>query len=278
MKGRVFLLALTLVTAAVAAAQDLPLLTTNTPVGPRDILDVRVLEEPAISGQVTVSDDGQIVLNLLGKVSVSGLTVSQIENKLKTQLETNILTKATVAVQVVQFASKPISVLGAVVRPGLIGASGTTTLIEAITQAGGLAQGHGTELTVRRTGQNGLTEQLSISIDELMVQGNPDVNIPLAPNDIINVPVDATITIYVMGEVMRPGKVQFKRSQTPTLLQALADSGGPTDRASRMVVVKRMVNGTEQRIERNYKRIIAGREKDIILQDNDVVVLAEAIF
>ena len=269
---------MSLLLAALAGAQELPIISTDSPVGPRDVVDIRVLEDPTISNRVPVSDEGEITLNVLGKVQVAGLNASQIEAKLKSLLESNLLTKATVAVQVVEFASKPISVLGAVVHPGRIGATGTTTLIQAITQAGGLTPGYGKELYVLRTGHNGLSEQLAIDIEDLMINGNPDLNIPLAPNDVVNVPLDTPITIYVMGEVMRPGKAQFRRSQTPTLLQALADAGGPTDRASKTVRIKRMVNGHEQTITKNYKSVLRGREKDLVLLDNDTVYVEEAIF
>lgn len=278
MKRFGFLTLLLIAFAGVAAAQQLPTLSSEASVGPRDVLEVKVLEDATMSNRVTVTDDGNIILNNLGKVFVSGLTAMQIEAKLKSVLEASFLAKATVSVQVVEFSSKPISVLGAVVRPGRISASGTTTLIQAITQAGGLATGYGKDLYILRTGQNGLTEQLSIDINELMVSGNPDLNIPLAPNDVINVPLDTQITIYVMGEVQKPGKAIFRRSQTPTLLQAIADAGGPTDRASKKVVVKRMINGVEKTLEADYKRIIAGREKDLILQDSDTVVVFEARF
>ena len=267
-----------LVAVTAGAQQSLPLLSTDAPVGPRDVLEVRVLEDATMSGRVSVAEDGNIVVTNLGKVYVSGLNVSQIESKLKSMLEGSILAKATVAVQVVEFSSKPISVVGAVLRPGRISASGNTTLIQAITQAGGLTTGYGKELYVLRTGQNGLSEQLAIDIEELMVNGNPDLNIPLAPNDLVNVPLDTPITIYVLGEVNKPGKALFRRSQTATLLQALADAGGLTDRASSTITVKRVVNGKEQTIKRNYKRIIDGRDKDLILQDNDTVVVKEAIF
>ncbi len=264
--------------AGAAVAQELPLLSNDAAVGPRDVVEVKVLEDATMSGRMTVTDDGNIILNNVGKVYVAGLTSSQIEAKLKSLLEASFLAKATVSVQVVEFSSKPISVVGAVLRPGRISASGNTTLIQAITQAGGLTTGYGKELYVLRTGQNGLSEQLAIDIEELMVAGNPDLNIPLAPNDLVNVALDTPITVYVMGEVQRPGKALFRRSQTPTLLQAIADAGGPTDRASREVFVKRIVNGKEQTIKADYKRIINGRAKDVILQDNDTVVIREAFF
>jgi len=278
MKVHGALFTILLMIAAGAVAQELPILSADAPVGPRDVLDVKVLEDEKISGRVTVSEDGFVALNVVGKVQVAGLTSTQIEAKLKALLEADILTKATISVQVVEFASKPISVVGAVVRPGRIGATGNTTLIQAITQAGGLAAGHGKELYVLRTGRNGLSEQVAIDIEQLMVQGKPELNIPLAPNDLVNVPVDTPIAIYVMGEVMRPGKVDFRSSQTPTLLQAIAAAGGPTDRASRRVVVKRLVNGAEQTLKLNYRDILNGKRKDEILRDNDTVYLEEAIF
>jgi Periplasmic protein involved in polysaccharide export len=278
MKSRGVLVVALLLLAIAAGAQELPILSADAPVGPRDVLDIKVLEDANISGRTVINDDGVIALNVIGRVQVAGLTSTQIEAKLKSLLEADILTKATVSVQVVEFASKPISVVGAVVRPGRIGASGNTTLIQAITQAGGLTAGHGKELYVLRTGRNGLSEQVAINIDQLMVEGRPELNIPLAPNDLVNVPLDTPIAIYVMGEVMKPGKLEFRSSQTPTLLQAIAAAGGQTDRASRNVIIKRMENGREQTIKINYRQILKGSRKDEILRDQDTVYVDEAIF
>jgi len=272
-------LGLVLVLAAVGlSAQDLPELSVETPVGPRDVLEIKVLEDPTITNRYTVTEDGQVVLNVVGKVTVSGQSTAQIESLLKSLLEANFVRKATVSVQVVEFGSKPISVVGAVQRPGPIGASSNMTLIQAITQAGGLSPGYGKELYILRTGRNGLTEQLTIEIEDLMVNGNPDVNVPLAPNDLVNVPMDTPVAIYVMGEVMRPGKVEFRRSQSPTLLQAISAAGGQTDRAAKKAIIKRTVDGKETTITVNYRDIINGKRQDIILQDNDTVVLPESFF
>lgn len=262
-----------------ASAQDLPILSTDAPVGARDVLNIHVLEDPTISSaRVTVNDDGVLPLNVVGRVQVAGLTSTQIEAKLKTLLESTFLAKATVSVQVVEFSSKPISVVGAVVRPGLIGGSGNTTLIQALTQAGGLIAGHGKELYVLRTGRNGLSEQVAINIDDLMVAGKPELNIPLMPNDLVNVQVATPIAVYIMGEVMKPGKLEFRSSHTPTLIQAIAAAGGHTDRASSNAVIKRMVNGKEVTLKVNYHKVLDGKQSDVVLIDNDTIYLKEAIF
>jgi polysaccharide export outer membrane protein len=281
MKRLCLLLIAVVAVAGPAFAQDLTPpspVASDAPIGARDVLDIRVFQDPSLNSRVTVMDDGRITFPLIGKVEVAGMTPGQVEQRIRTALEAKYLSKADVTVIVAQAMSKPISVIGAVTRPGPIAATGNISLIQAITQAGGLSQGYGKQLYVLRTGAKGLTEQIAVDIDDLMVRGNPDLNIPLMPNDVINVPVDTPITIYVLGEVMHPGTVQFRRSQTPTLLQALAGAGGPTDRAGRTVVIKRNSGGKETTMKANYRRIIDGSQPDVTLQDGDTLFLRESVF
>lgn len=282
---------LALATAAAGQLPQTPPTTTLTappgpvsapaidlPIGPRDVLEIHVLQDPTLNTRTVVGDDGKITFALVGKIDVAGLTPPQAEARIKSLLQGKYLTTADVSVQIAEAGNKPISVIGAVMHPGRIGATGSITLMQAVTQAGGLGTGYGRTLYVLRTGANGLSEQISIDLEDLLVNGNPDVNIPLLPNDVVNIPVDTPLNIYVIGEVMRPGRVQFRRSQNPTLLQALADAGGLTDRASRDVTIKRTVNGKETDIRKNYKRILSGQDQDVPLQDNDTIWVRESVF
>ncbi|MCU1244478.1 MAG: sugar transporter [Acidobacteria bacterium] len=270
-------LILALLAAMPLFSQDAPA-SSEARVGPRDVVEIKVFQDPSLNTRTQITEDGRINMPLLGKVEVAGQTTSQVEAHIKALLEAKYITKADVSVQVVEYGNKPISVVGAVTRPGSIGATANITLIQAITQAGGLAPGYGKTLYVLRTGQNGLTEQISIDIEDLLVNGNPDLNVPLAPNDVINVPVDTPIMVYVLGEVMHPGVVQFRRSQTPTLLQALAGAGGPTDRASKTVRIKRTANGQPQTITVDFKKISRGNKADEPLFDNDTIYVNESFF
>lgn len=262
-------------TAAIATAQDLTTASSSR-VGSRDTLDIKVLQDEKYNTRAVVSDDGQINIPQVGKVDVAGLTAHEVEGRIKSILEARYLTHADVTAQIVEFGNKPISVVGAVTHPGSISASNNLTLIQAITQAGGLAPGYGKTLYVLRTGQNGLTEQLSVDVEDLLVAGNADLNIPLVPNDVINIPMEVPMTVYVMGEVVHPGPVQLKRSQSPTLLQAIAAAGGPTDRASRTATIKRNANGQSKVIRANYRRLAEGNEPDVPLQDGDTIYLKES--
>jgi polysaccharide biosynthesis/export protein len=261
--------------ASIAQAQDVST-ASATRIGSRDVLDIKVVQDEKLNSRVTVSDEGQITLPLIGKVDVSGLTAREVEARIKSTLESHYITHADVSVQVTEFGNKPISVVGAVTHPGSIGTTGNMTLIQALTQAGGLAPGYGRTIYVLRTGQNGLSEQLAIDVEDLMVTGNPDVNIPLAPNDVINVPMEVPMTVYIMGEVVHPGAVSLKRSQNPTLLQAIAAAGGQTDRASRIATIKRTVNGVTKVIRANYRKLAEGDEPDIPLMDGDTIWLKES--
>jgi polysaccharide export outer membrane protein len=84
------------------------------------------------------------------------------------------------------------------------------------------------------------------------------------------------LTVYVYGEVKTPGAIQFKQSRQITLLQAIAQAGGPTEWAAKSrVMIKRKPKGSakEMKIPVNLKDIIAGRKSDITLEEGDVVIV-----
>jgi polysaccharide biosynthesis/export protein len=262
--------------ASVASAQVLQNIS-DVRIGSRDVIDVKVVQDEKLNTRATVSDEGAITMPVVGKVVIGGMTQREAEQRIQQVLETRVLNKADVTVQVVEFGSKPISVVGAVTHPGSISGS-SMTLIQAITQAGGLAPGYGKTLYVIRTGRNGLSEQIAINIDDLLINGNADLNLPLAPNDVINIPVEVPVTVFVMGEVTHPGKVELRRTQNPSLLQAIAAAGGPTDRAGKTAKITRSGSGQSATVVANWKRIAEGSGKDVPLQDGDTIYIKESIF
>ena len=169
--------------------------------------------------------------------------------------------------------------IGAVNRPGPLAFSGRSTLLEVLTAAGGLSSRHGDVIYVLRRAENGLSDQLEIEIDDLLVEGDRRVNVPIFANDLINVPVEVEVTIFFLGEVARPGAQAFKSTETITLLTAIARAGGLTDRASKKVVIKRKdEEGVTREIEVDFKRVLAGKDPDPELREGDVVVVKESFF
>lgn len=248
-------------------------------IGPRDLIEVRVFETQELNGSLRVSEDGDVTLPLIGNVKVAGLTEGEAAQRIKGILEEKALQRASVSVQVLEYRSKPISVIGAVRQPGNLAFAGRWTLLEALTAAGGLSDAHGSVIHVLRRAENGLSDQVSIRADDLLVRADPRVNIPIYPGDLINVPGEVEVTVYCLGEVERPGPVAFKSSQRISLLTTIAQAGGLTDRASSKIVVKRTdINGKTAEIAADYKRILTGKESDIELQPGDVIVVKESFF
>jgi polysaccharide export outer membrane protein len=247
-------------------------------IGARDLLEVRVFEAAELNVSRRVSETGEINLPLVGAVAVAGLTEAEAAQKIKSVLEGQVLQRASVAVQVMEFRSRPISVIGAVRQPGNLAFSGRWTLLEALTAAGGLAEGHGNQIHVLRTAENGLSDQISIVSDDLLTRADPRVNIPILPGDLINVPGTVTVTIYCLGEIQQPGAVSFRSSERMTLLAIIARAGGLTDRASNKILVKRTVDGRTTEIAADYKRILAGKAPDVDLEPGDVIVVKESFF
>lgn len=246
-------------------------------VGPRDLLDIRVYEDAKLNGERRVSEAGIINLPLLGDVGVAGKTTPEISEALKKTLEEKYMQRASVDVQVLEYRSRPISVIGAVKNPGNLGFSGRWTLLEALTAAGGLADNHGGLVHILRRPDNGLSDQVTISLDDLLLRADPRVNIPIFANDLINVPASVLVTVYCLGEVEKPGAMSFKSNERITVLSAIAQAGGLTDRASDKIRIRRL-GGTGQEILVDYKKVVAGKEPDVELKQGDVIVVKESFF
>jgi len=243
-------------------------------IGPMDLVSVEVLEDDSLDAETRVTEAGTIELPHVDPVTVAGLTTHEAALALGKALE-KYLQRATVTLRIIEYRSQPITLLGAVRKPGTLPFSGRWTLIDAVTEAGGLTETGGDILVLRRA-SNGLSDQILIDRRELLERGNPDVNIPLFPNDLINVPVATDITVFLIGEVASPGAVVFRSTDRITLLAALARAGGLTGRASNKVLVRRFESGAELRV--NYKKLLAGSQPDVELSDGDLIIVKESFF
>lgn len=247
--------------------------------GPKDLVEIRVVELQDLNVERRVSEKGTINLPYLGDLSAAGLTDAELAARIKAELEKQVLQRASVSVQVREFRARPISVIGAVNTPGNLEFAGRWTLLEAITAAGGLTESHGKTVYVLRHADNGLSDQIAIDLDDLFVRADPRVNVPIFPNDLINIPATLEVTIYFLGEVSQPGALTFKSTERITVLTAVARAGGLTDRASRKILVRREdAAGKAQEIEVDYKRVVSGKDPDIQLRAGDVVVVKESFF
>ncbi|MBP7870104.1 MAG: SLBB domain-containing protein [Candidatus Saccharicenans sp.] len=248
-------------------------------IGSRDLLEIKVFELPEFDHTVRVSEDGSITLPLIGNIQIGGLTKDKAEKKLSELLE-KYVKKAQVSIFIKEYQSSRVAIIGAVEKPGMYELVGRQTLLQMISQAGGFKDTAANEIYVLREGQDGTTASISIDLEDLMINGNQNLNIPIQANDVINVPVDKLINVYVFGEVRQPGALQVKMSNKITLLQAIAQAGGLSENATKrgVTIKRRDKSGKEINSSVNLNDIIKGKKKDIPLQEGDVVIVKQSIF
>lgn len=248
-------------------------------IGPRDLLEIKVFELPEFDHTVRVSEDGSITLPLIGNVQIGGLTKDKAEKKLS-EILAKYVKKAQVSIFIKEYQSSRVAIIGAVEKPGMYELVGRQTLLQMISQAGGFKDTAANEIYVLREGQDGTAASISIDLEDLMINGNQNLNIPIQANDVINVPVDKLMNVYVFGEVRQPGALQVKMSNKITLLQAIAQAGGLSENATKrgVTIKRRDKSGQEINLSVNLNDIIKGKKKDIPLQEGDVVIVKQSIF
>ena len=248
--------------------------------GPKDLISVKVLEIQELNGDWRVSDDGNISVPLLGNIPVVGLSSTDLENRLEALLTTKFVNRANVSVVIKEFSNKPVSILGAVAKPGSLSVSGRWDLLQAISAAGGLIPGAGRRIYILRRSDNGLSDRLEIDADELLVRSSPRWNIPIYSSDVVNIPARAIVRLFVLGQVKIPGAIEFDIDDRITFLTAISRAGGLTDRAAKgsIRIKRRGPDGRDVEIPLLYRRILDGKDPDPSLQAGDVVIVKESIF
>jgi polysaccharide export outer membrane protein len=154
--------------------------------GPGDKFEVTVFEEEELSGEFQVQEDGSIDYPLIQRIEVSGLTQSELQKKLEELLRDGYLVNPQVRVNIVERQNLEVSVLGWVSKPGTFPYVENLTLVQAISDAGGLkelANSRKVRLT-RKTGEG--TETFEISLKEITKGKRRDEL--LQPGDIVFVP------------------------------------------------------------------------------------------
>ena len=249
-------------------------------VGPGDLLELKVFEVDQLSQTVRVSEDGSITLPLLGRVVVEGLTQEGVVQKLTGLLQAKYVKNPQVTIFIKEYKNQQVAVIGAVEKAGSYELVGRKNLLQIISMAGGFSDNASDMIFILREGPDGQTRTIAIDLKDLTINANPALNVPIEPNDVINVPADREIRVFVMGRVTKPGAVTFKLSAGVTLLQAIADAGGLAEGAkeSGVTITRKDGAGNEQKIKVNLKDILKGKKKDLKLQEGDVVYVPESFW
>ena len=217
-------------------------------VGPQDVLRITVFEEPSLTGNRTVASDGTITFPLLpARVSVHGLTLREIQDEITRQLRDGYLVNPLVSIDVEEYRSQSVNVLGEVVNPGRFSLTGNLTLLDVLVKAGGPTAQAGNVVQIIRSASGGSAGSGDNRIEEI---SREDITsrrtlVTLRDGDTVNVPKAATF--YVLGHVVSPNSYIWTPGMT--VQQAIALAGGYTDRGSdRGIKIIRIVDGKSTEI------------------------------
>ena len=248
-------------------------------VGPEDLLEINVFEVKELNNVVRVSASGYIKLPLVGAIKVDGLTVSELEGLIAKKLE-KYLTEPVVSVFVKEYRSQPITVIGSVKNPQVYYVQGQRYLLDMISLAGGLSANAGDvciiQRPIKKEGQKLKYEKIVVDLNQLLINGRAELNLPVESGDIIHIPRAGVF--FVDGAVGSPGSFQLKGRIT--LTQALSMAKGLTYDAIRSDIRIYRDTGKKERevISVDYDSILDGESPDILIEDKDIILVSNSGF
>jgi polysaccharide export outer membrane protein len=251
----------------------LPSRNVEYTVGSQDVLKITVFDEPTLSGSYRVDADGSVQYPMLGRVQVGGRMLRDIEADVSKKLEDGFVRRAQVTIDVEQFRSRSIFIVGEVRSPGKYPMTGQTTVIEALAAAGSTTVNASSEILILRSRSADPSKPIlldaanqanvtRISLTDLQL-GRLSENINLQEGDTIFVP--KAEKFFVTGQVRSPGAYTHERGLT--VLQAVSLAGGLTEKGSnRRMKAIRTVNGKKAEVKVDLTDVVQPGDTLVIPQ------------
>jgi polysaccharide export outer membrane protein len=255
--------------------------------GPGDVITVSFYGEPDMARDVSIhGGDGTIFLPMLkDKVRAAGKTTEQLQQAIEEAYRAEKLYKnPMVTVTIKEFRSSPVTVTGYVFHPITLQVQGHTTLLQAISMAGGLSSTASSKILVSHataspdaSGAAASSGNVTVSLHDLMDHpDDPKVNVALRGGDIVT--VQRTDYVYVGGAVAKPGMLAMNEVDKWTVLKALAAVGNLTKVAKKdaVVILRPKKDGTNEQIPLDVDKILHRKSDDVTLYANDVLLIPES--
>jgi len=281
------LMGILMAAALVAQTQPVEVGGANLPaqkIGANDLIAVSVYDAPEFTRTVRVGPDGHIRLPMLKqRLKAEGLLPGELEEAIAAALNAEqILVDPVVTVTVVEYHSRPISVVGAVKNPVTFQAIGAVSLLEALARAGGLSQEAGPEILVTRTqaGPGGTPDGAPVALTRrvavkaLIDAADPEVNVKLYGGEEIRVPEAAKV--FVVGNVKKPGAYPVQDTTETTVLKMLAMAEGLAPYAAKQAyIIRRDERGNKHELLIELKKIMERKAPDVPLLANDILYVPD---
>jgi polysaccharide export outer membrane protein len=236
--------------------------------GPGDAIGVQVFQSPDLSVDARVSENGVISYPLVGSVQLGGLSIAEAEQKIADALRSGGYVRSPqVNIILRQVRGNQVAVLGQVNRPGRFPLETFNTRVsDMLAAAGGVTPG-GDDVLILTGQRQGQAFRRVIDIPGLFLNQKPEEDVVLAGGDTLY--VNKAPVFYIYGQAQRPGPYRIERGMT--VMQALAQGGGPTARGSqnRLMLHRRDASG---------KVIETVPQLTDTVRPEDVIYVRESIF
>ena len=165
----------------VAQAQD------EFVIQPGDILQVTVWKEEGLDRETLILPDGSLTFPLIGSIQAKGLTINQLQDNIKSKIS-HFIPDASVTIMVKAPLGHTVNVIGQVGKPGEIIMQGKMSVMQALSQAGGLTQFADEDDIIVLRGEEKNKKSLPFPYDDISRGRDLDKDIVLLPGDVIVVP------------------------------------------------------------------------------------------
>ena len=258
---------------ALMSKEDLALIEeSNNPVyrmGSGDVVRLEVFGRPEVSGKHIVGPDGKISVPLVGEISLTDRTREEGRDLVTQRLRT-FFTQPFVSFIVDEYTSNQVTVLGRVERAGVHKFAQSPTLAEVLAGAGAMPIMDKQATLTRCAIMRGRDKLIWVDLKALL-NGDPAYNLRMKKGDIVFIPDSSDTSIYVLGQVLRPGS--YRLTPRMTLLDALAQAGGPSEDAKpEQIGLYRAGSNTTEVI--SFADLInPARAVNFAMEDGDVLFL-----
>lgn len=264
---------------------DRPPATLDYQVEPGDLLSIIVYGRPDLSTGTAgvgvagskgsrVDGGGNIQLPLIGTLRVAGLTNSAIRDQVESALR-KYLQEPTVVVEVADYHSKPIYLMGQFRTPGVYYMDRPMTFLQGITL------GNGFDATANLRGVRLLRNNKIAPVDvySLILDGRIEQNVWLKAGDTVFIPDNRNQYIFVFGAVTKPGPIPMPQGRM-NLLEAVA-SADPRNVGSDIKdvrIIRSLTTTSGELLVVDLSKIRRGETLPMQLMDGDVVYVPKNAF
>jgi polysaccharide export outer membrane protein len=229
--------------------------------GSGDFIRIQVFQNPELTVETRVSENGTISYPLVGVVRVGGLTIAAAEQAIARGLAAGrYIERPQVNIVLLQNRGNQVSILGQVNRPGRFPLETVNTRLSEILAMGGGIAPTGADIAIVTGTRDGKPFRREVDIAGMFLDKKLQDDFVVAGGDVIY--VHRMPVFYVYGEVQRPGSYRVERGMS--VRQALAQAGGPTSK------------GTERGI-RVYRRNAQNNAVDPLTPELNEPVLADDV-